>query len=83
MTIARRRSGALEAIAPMPTAPEVHPPVPEAGVPVPVGDAPAPDPVTPAGRLRRCTFRRIDRVPALPGRSEGTLYEVVCLYLPA
>ena len=32
------------------------------------------------GRLRRCTFRRIDRVSALPGRTERTSYEVMCLY---
>lgn len=64
----------------MPTTPAVRPPAPEIGVPVPLGDAPAPDAVTPAGRLRRCTFRRIDRVAALPGRSEPTSYEVVCLY---
>ena len=45
-----------------------------------LGDVPAPDSVTPAGRLRRCTFRRIDRVSALPGRSDRTSYEVMCLY---
>lgn len=82
MTIARRRSGALDAIAPMPNAPAVRPPAPDVGVPVPIGDAPAPDAVTPAGRLRRCTFRRIDRVAALPGRAERTSYEVMCLYVP-
>lgn len=80
MTIARRRPGALDAIAPMPTSPVVRPPAPEIGVPIPLGDAPAPDAVTPAGRLRRCTFRRVDRVAALPGRSERTSYEVMCLY---
>jgi hypothetical protein len=32
------------------------------------------------GRLRRCTFRRIDRVAALPGRSRRSDYEVMCLY---
>ena len=80
MTIARRRTGALDAIAPIPTTPVAPPPAPEIGVPVPLGDAPAPDAVTPAGRLRRCTFRRIDRVSALPGRSERTSYEVMCLY---
>ncbi|MEX1335267.1 MAG: hypothetical protein AB1Z66_08215 [Candidatus Limnocylindrales bacterium] len=70
----------MDAIAPMPSAPFRRPPGPEIGVPVPLGDAPAPDAVTPAGRLRRCTFRRIDRVSALPGRSERTSYEVMCLY---
>ena len=82
MTIARRRPGALSAIAPTPTTPAVRPPVPEVGVPLPLGDAPAPESLTPAGRLRRCTFRRIDRVSALPGRSERTSYEVMCLYAP-
>ena len=64
----------------MPTTPLVRPPVPEVGVPVPLGDAPAPESVTPVGRLRRCTFRRIDRVSALPGRTSRTSYEVMCLY---
>ena len=80
MTIARRRPGALDAIAPMPTTPVTRPPVPDLGVPVPLGDAPAPDAVTPVGRLRRCTFRRIDRVEGLPGRSQRLSYEVMCLY---
>jgi len=81
VTIARRRPTTLEAIAaPVPTAPPVRPPVPELGVPVPLGDAPAPELVTPVGRLRRCTFRRIDRVTALPGRPERSSYEVMCLY---
>ena len=80
MTIARRRPTTLAAIAaPMPTAP-VRPPFPGIGVPVPLGDAPAPDFVTPVGRLRRCTFRRIDRVEPLPGRGSPTQYEVMCLY---
>jgi hypothetical protein len=52
----------------------------DSGVPVPLGDAPAPETVTPVGRLRRCTFRRIDRVDALPGREARTSYEVMCLY---
>jgi hypothetical protein len=80
VTIARRRPGALDAIAPMPNVPAVRPPAPEMGVPLPLGDAPAPDAVTPVGRLRRCTFRRIDQVSALPGRSALTSYEVMCLY---
>ncbi len=53
------------------------------GVPVPLGDAPAPESVTPVGRLRRCTFRRIDRVSVLPGRTRETGYEVMCLYWDA
>ena len=81
MTIARRRSSALDAIAaPMPTAPTVRPPLPVMGVLVPLGDVPAPELVAPIGRLRRCTFRRIDQLSVLPGRSGRSDYEVVCLY---
>jgi hypothetical protein len=81
VTIARRRPSALDAIAaPVPSAPPVRPPAPEIGVPVPLGDTPAPEMLTPVGRLRRCTFRRIDRVAALPGRSMRSSYEVMCLY---
>ena len=80
MTIARRRPNALSAIAPVPSAPVVRPPVPEMGTPVPLRDVPAPEVVTPIGRLRRCTFRRIDRVSALPGRSDSSQFEVMCLY---
>jgi hypothetical protein len=50
------------------------------GVPLPTHDVPAPDAVAPVGRLRRCTFRRIDRVTALPGRAVALSYEVMCLY---
>jgi len=64
----------------MPPAPTIRPPAPELGVPVPFGDAPTPEATTPAGRLRRCTFRRIDRVSALPGRADRSAYEVMCLY---
>lgn len=64
----------------MPAPPVVRPPSPQVGVPVPLGDAPAPETRTPVGRLRRCTFRRIDHVSALPGRTERTSYEVMCLY---
>ncbi len=80
MTIARRRPGAIDAIAPIPTGPVVRPPMPGMQVPIPLGDTPAPDAGPPLGRLRRCTFRRIDRVAALPGRSKGTDFEVMCLY---
>jgi hypothetical protein len=81
VTIARRRPSALDPIAaPMPSPAPVRALVPELGVPVSLGDAPAPDTVTPVGRLRRCTFRRIDRVSALPGRPIGSNYEVMCLY---
>lgn len=80
VTIARRRPTTFSAIAaPMPTAP-VRAPFPGIGVPLPLGDAPAPEFVTPVGRLRRCTFRRIDRVEALPGRGSRSEYEVMCLY---
>jgi len=83
VTIARRRPSAIDAIAaPMPAPAPAHAPVPvpEIGVPAPLGDAPAPGAITPVGRLRRCTFRRVDRVSALPERSSGTSYEVMCLY---
>ena len=79
MTIARRRPKSL-AIAPLPTPPAVRPPAPEIGVPVPLGDAPAPESLTPIGRLRRCTFRRIDQVASLPSRAPRIEYEVMCLY---
>ena len=46
-----------------------------------LGDVPAQDAMTPAGRLRRCTFRRVDRVAALPQRPERPTYEVMCLYV--
>lgn len=76
VTIARRHPRGIAAIAaPMPAAAAAPPPVP-----VSLGDAPAPDPVTPVGRLRRCTFRRIDRVSVLPGRADASAYEVMCLY---
>ena len=80
MTIARRRPRAIDAIAPVPTTPVVRPPLPRIGVPVPLGDAPAPEVITPVGRLRRCTFRRIDVLSALPGRADRPSYEVMCLY---
>jgi len=71
----------MDAIAPVPSAPFVRPSAPEMGVPASVGDVPAPEVVTPVGRMRRCTFRRIDGVTALPGRpSTTTSYEVMCLY---
>jgi hypothetical protein len=41
---------------------------------------PAPESITPAGRLRRCTFRRIDLTSPLAGRLERSSYEVMCLY---
>ena len=81
MTIARRRAASFDTIAaPLPPAPSARPPATELGVPVPLGDAPAPEAVTPVGRLRRCTFRRIDLVEALPGRADIPSYEIMCLY---
>jgi hypothetical protein len=49
-------------------------------VPTTPRDVPAPESVIPAGRLRRCTFRRLDVVSTLPGRPGGMAYEVMCLY---
>jgi hypothetical protein len=43
-------------------------------------DVPAAETVIPVGRLRRCTFRRIDLAEQLPGRSRSVAYEVMCLY---
>lgn len=83
MTIARRRADAIAAS--LQSIPAIELPVPRSapaprGVAVPLGDAPAPESITPAGRLRRCTYRRIDRVRPLPGRYESSGYEVMCLY---
>lgn len=64
----------------MPSEVPPRPPVPEIDVPVPLGDAPAPEAATPVGRMRRCTFRRIDGVEELPGRPAESTYEVMCLY---
>jgi hypothetical protein len=81
VTIARRRPARPDAIAfAMPSVPPAIPAGRPIGVPLPVHDVPAPDSVAPAGRLRRCTFRRIDRVDALPGRAVAVSYEVECLY---
>jgi hypothetical protein len=82
VTIARRRGvpmGAVAAIAPAPPAAPATAPL--VGVPVPLGDEPAPDAITPVGRLRRCTFRRVDRVESLPQRTELPTYEAMCLYV--
>ena len=84
MTIARRRAARPDAIAATmracaPEAPSGRP----SGIPVPAHDVPAPESVAPVGRLRRCTFRRIDRVAGLPGRPEAVDYEVMCLYAGA
>jgi hypothetical protein len=81
VTIARRRVARPDAIAAaMPSVPEAIPPRRPIGVPLPAHDVPAPESVAPVGRLRRCTFRRIDRVAVMPGRSVAVSYEVICLY---
>jgi hypothetical protein len=46
---------------------------------VPAADVPAPESIAPVGRLRRCVFRRIDRLEALPGRVSLASYEDMCL----
>jgi hypothetical protein len=81
VTIARRRPARPDAIAlAMPGAPPATPAGRPIGVSLLAHDVPAPESVSPAGRLRRCTFRRIDRVAALPGRAVAVSYEVMCLY---
>jgi len=81
LAIARRRAATFDAIAPpMPAAPVPPPPAPVGGAPVSLGDAPAAEVVTPVGRLRRCTFRRVDQVAALSGRPAVANYEITCLY---
>ena len=87
MTIARRRIGPFGVVGPsMPAAPEA-PIGPVAGgacrvigIPIAAHDVPAPESIAPVGRLRRCTFRRIDRLESLPGRSVSPVYEIMCLY---
>ena len=71
VTIARRRPRPIDAIAaPAPIAPDVAPPpCPGRRAAARSAMCPRPRAVTPVGRLRRCTFRRIDRVSALPGRA--------------
>lgn len=79
MTIARRTTSALQAIgAPLPPVRRV--PFRPGRIPVPGGDVPAPESLAPVGRLRRCVFRRVDRVEALPSRVALPAYEVMCLY---
>jgi hypothetical protein len=80
VTIARRRATTFNTVAaPIPNPVPTHAPPPGAGVPLPMGDVPAPEVITPVGRLRRCTFRRVDRVTALPNRPQLPTYEVMCL----
>ena len=64
----------------MPPAPALRAPAPEMGVHAWLGDAPATYASDPIGRLRRCTFRRIDGGGALSGRAVDSSYEVMCLY---
>jgi hypothetical protein len=79
VTIARRRINPFSSMtASLPAVPETsHRP---GGIPVAVGDVPAPESIAPVGRLRRCTFRRIDSLEALPGHATTPAYEVMCLY---
>lgn len=78
MTIARRRTIPFQTMTSMPVAPEA--PIRLPGIPVALHDVPAPESIAPVGRLRRCTFRRIDHLEALPGRMVLPVYEVMCLY---
>lgn len=80
MTIARRKGLSLELVAAPAPSPPAQRTGPGLGMGLRLGDAPAPDVVTPAGRLRRCTFRRIDPVAPSAGRASGPSYEVMCLY---
>ena len=79
MTIARRRASPLGTVA-IPAFPEPLPLPRPAGAVASLRDIPAPEAVVPVGRLRRCTFRRLDRVAALPGRLPLPTYEAMCLY---
>jgi hypothetical protein len=85
VTIARRHAALDGIAAPTPAAPTPAAPAPasespQLGTPVPLGDVPAPEVVTPVGRLRRCTYRRVDLVEPLPARPALPTYEVMCLY---
>jgi hypothetical protein len=50
--------------------------------PLPRGDVPPADDGVPVGRLRRCTFRRLDPVGS-PLRGAEPIYAVMCLYASA
>jgi hypothetical protein len=81
VTIARRRTTTLDALGVAVPAPVAAPAgVRRLDVPVTPRDVPAPEAVAPAGRLRRCTFRRVDTIAALSGRMQKTSYVLVCLY---
>jgi hypothetical protein len=67
-------------IAPTSVGPSVAEP-PVVG-PLPRGDVPPADEGEPAGRLRRCTFRRLDRVGPTQRGGEAA-YAVMCLYASA
>jgi hypothetical protein len=69
---APRQSAAPAVDIPVPITPPLYTPTPR--------DVPAAESVTPAGRLRRCTFRRIDLVEVLPRGARAAAYEVMCLY---
>jgi hypothetical protein len=79
VTIARRPTTALQAIS-APLSPVPQAPFRPGSISVPSGDVPAAESIAPVGRLRRCVFRRIDRLEALPGRVSMPSYEVMCLY---
>lgn len=81
MTIARRHTTPLESIGIALPSPTTSPPLAAPrDIPISPRDIPAAETIAPAGRLRRCTFRRIDRVGALPGRVPLPTYEIMCLY---
>lgn len=80
MTVARRRATTFTALTAPPALVEAPPPIGPFVLPPAPRDIPAAETVIPAGRLRRCTFRRIDLVDALPGRPRRVDYEVMCLY---
>jgi len=78
VAIARRRAPVLAAIAArLPAAPEL--PARLAGLPGASRDVPAPESIAPVGRLRRCTYRRVDSLEPLPGRGFAPAYETMCL----
>lgn len=80
MTVARRRAPTFTALTASPPALELPAPMPAPLYTPTPRDVPAAETVTPAGRLRRCTFRRIDLVGTPPSRSSAAAYEVMCLY---
>jgi hypothetical protein len=81
VTVARRRTTTLELLGVAMPAGALAPPLGRStDLPLEPRDVPAPEAVAPVGRLRRCTFRRLDRVDPLPGRAARVTYEIMCLY---